>query len=73
MKILTKVWRRRNKRTGKIEYIGSYNYYTSRGTDKEQALITKSTFKNFKDGIDKVINQAYFNKGDKDLHKNQNL
>ena len=44
MKVLTEVWKRRSKLTGKFEYLGSYNYYSSKGKGKETALITKNTY-----------------------------
>ena len=48
MKVLVDVWRRTNKRTNKIEYIGAYKTYHSCGSTSEVALITKSSFDNFK-------------------------
>ena len=48
MKVLVDVWRRTNKRTHKIEYIGAYKIYHSCGSSSEVALITKGSFDNFK-------------------------
>jgi len=48
MKELTAVDKRKNKRTGAIEYIGTYKYYSDRNWSKNLALITKSTYDYFK-------------------------
>ncbi len=48
MKVLTDVWKRKNKTTGKIEYIGAYKYYSGKSKKRELALITKSTYKFYK-------------------------
>ncbi|MFH1194133.1 MAG: hypothetical protein V1720_00395 [bacterium] len=48
MKELTAVDKRKNKRTGEIEYIGTYKYYSDRSWSKNIALITKSTYDYFK-------------------------
>ncbi len=48
MKVLVDVWRRTSKRTRKIEYVGAYKTYHSCGSDSEMALITKSSYDNFR-------------------------
>lgn len=48
MKVLTDVWKRKNKTTGKIEYIGAYKYYSGKSKKRELALITKSTYNFYK-------------------------
>ncbi len=50
MKVLVDVWRRTSKRTRKIEYVGAYKTYHSCGSDSEMALITKSSYDNFRKG-----------------------
>ncbi len=48
MKVLTDVWKRKNKATGKTEYIGAYKYYSGKSKKRELALITKSTYNFFR-------------------------
>lgn len=48
MKEFTAVDKRKNKRTGEIEYIATYKYYSNRTLSKNIALITKSTYEYFK-------------------------
>ena len=62
MRILTEVWKRKNKKTGKMEYFGAYNYYYSSSTSSEAAMITKTTYNNFKKGIGTLISDIYYDK-----------
>ena len=48
MKIITRVWKRHNQKTGNTEYVGAYDYFSNRGTLKGSALITKSTYDEFR-------------------------
>ncbi|MBL1215499.1 MAG: hypothetical protein HND52_19185 [Ignavibacteriae bacterium] len=48
MKELVDAYKRTNKRTQKIEYIGAYKSYHSCGSDTEIALITKASYDYFR-------------------------
>jgi hypothetical protein len=50
VKVLVDAWRRTNKRTQKIEYVGAYKSYHSCGSDSEIALITKASYDYFMKG-----------------------
>ncbi|GEM_PF-4298993 len=62
MKVPTEVWKRKNKTTGKTEYIAAYKYYSGKSKKRELALITKSTYNFYK---------KHANFSGKELLKNQ--
>ncbi len=62
MKELTDVWKRKNKRTGKFQYVGAFSYQHKNNKTSELALITKGTYYYFRKNKNLMLNQKLSSK-----------